>query len=201
MFCFLRMYGLLELLPTSSEHFKSTAPLEIYLLGKMVTCSTLILPAVNDLDMAENPYVFYALYCTYITQRLDFLNSFLQISTLTLTWLWCYLMLTEWWHLFIESGWRSQAWYEKHTRWSDREIEPSACRPWLQMNHIFTMRWNSEDKMSPAPRSIPKYLSWVTNHPIIMANTRSQAILCSFFSSDSLPSLEHVRQILQSGAI
>lgn len=84
-------------------------------------------------------------------------------------------MLTEWWHLFIESGWRSQAWYAKHMRWSDREIEPSPCRPWLQMNHVFTMWRNSMNKMSPAPRGIPEYLSWVTNHPIIMANTRSHA--------------------------
>ncbi len=45
-FCFLCMYGLLGLLPASGENFKSTAPLEIYLLRKMVTCSILILPAV-----------------------------------------------------------------------------------------------------------------------------------------------------------
>ncbi len=38
------MYGLLWLLLTSGEHFKSTSPLEIYLLGKMVTCPILILP-------------------------------------------------------------------------------------------------------------------------------------------------------------
>ncbi len=41
------MYGLLGLLPTSGENIKSTAPLEIYLLGTMVTCSRLILPAVS----------------------------------------------------------------------------------------------------------------------------------------------------------
>ncbi len=40
------MYGLLGLLPTSAENFMSTAPLEIYLLGEMVTYSILILPAV-----------------------------------------------------------------------------------------------------------------------------------------------------------
>ncbi len=40
------MYGLLGLLPTSGENFMSTAPLEIYLLRKMVTCLILILPAV-----------------------------------------------------------------------------------------------------------------------------------------------------------
>ncbi len=40
------MYGLFGLLPTSGENFKSTAPLEIYLLRKIVTCSILILPAV-----------------------------------------------------------------------------------------------------------------------------------------------------------
>ena len=40
------MYGLLGLLPTYGEHFMSIAPLEIYLLRKMVTCSILILPAV-----------------------------------------------------------------------------------------------------------------------------------------------------------
>ncbi len=34
------------MLPTSGEHFMSTAPLEIYLLRKMVMCSILILPAV-----------------------------------------------------------------------------------------------------------------------------------------------------------
>ena len=41
------MYGLLGLLPTSGENFMSIAPLEIYLLRKMVTCSILILPAVS----------------------------------------------------------------------------------------------------------------------------------------------------------
>ncbi len=41
LFCFLCMYGLLGLLPTSSENFKSTAPIKIYLLRKI-----LILPAV-----------------------------------------------------------------------------------------------------------------------------------------------------------
>ncbi len=40
------MYGLLGLLSTSGEKFKSTAPLEIYLLRKIVTRSILILPAV-----------------------------------------------------------------------------------------------------------------------------------------------------------
>ncbi len=40
------MYGLFGLLPTSAENFMSTAPLEIYLLRKMVMCSILILPAV-----------------------------------------------------------------------------------------------------------------------------------------------------------
>ncbi len=40
------MYGLFGLLPTSGEHFKSTTPLEIYLLRKIVMCSILILPAV-----------------------------------------------------------------------------------------------------------------------------------------------------------
>ncbi len=39
LFCFLCMYGLFGLLPTSGENFKSTAPLELYLLRKMVTCS------------------------------------------------------------------------------------------------------------------------------------------------------------------
>ncbi len=47
------MYGY-WLLPTSGENFFSTAPLEIYLPGKMVTCSILLLPAVcrkcADLD-------------------------------------------------------------------------------------------------------------------------------------------------------
>ncbi len=36
----------LGLLQTFVENFMSTAPLEIYLLRKMVTCSILILPAV-----------------------------------------------------------------------------------------------------------------------------------------------------------
>ncbi len=45
------MYGLLGLLPTSGENIKSTAPLEIYLLGTMVTCSRLILPAVSGVYM------------------------------------------------------------------------------------------------------------------------------------------------------
>ncbi len=40
------MDGLLGLLPTSGENFKSTAPLEIYLLRKKMTCSIPILPAV-----------------------------------------------------------------------------------------------------------------------------------------------------------
>ena len=40
------MYGLLGLLPTSGENVMSIAPLEIFLLRKMVTCSILILPAV-----------------------------------------------------------------------------------------------------------------------------------------------------------
>src|SRR4029434_8036036 len=41
--CFL---GLLGLLPTSGENVMSIAPLEIFLLRKMVTCSILILPAI-----------------------------------------------------------------------------------------------------------------------------------------------------------
>ncbi len=40
------MYGLLGLLTTSGENSMSTAPLEIYLLRKMETCSILILSAV-----------------------------------------------------------------------------------------------------------------------------------------------------------
>ncbi len=40
------MFGLLGLLPTYGENVLSTAPLEIYLLGIMVTCSILILPSV-----------------------------------------------------------------------------------------------------------------------------------------------------------
>ncbi len=47
------MYGLLGLLSTSGENFKSTAPLEIYLLTKMVTCSILILPAVYRFQKIE----------------------------------------------------------------------------------------------------------------------------------------------------
>ncbi len=42
---FFCMYGLLGLLPTSGDNFKSTATLEIHLLRKMVTCSMLILSA------------------------------------------------------------------------------------------------------------------------------------------------------------
>lgn len=40
------MSGLDGLLPTSDENFMSTATLEIDLLGKMVKCSTRILPGV-----------------------------------------------------------------------------------------------------------------------------------------------------------
>src|SRR4029434_10688986 len=46
LFWFLCMYGLPGLLPTSGENIMSIAPLEIYLLIKMVMCSILILPAV-----------------------------------------------------------------------------------------------------------------------------------------------------------
>ena len=42
------MYGLPGSLPTYGENFTSTAPLEIYLLRKMVTCSIRILPAVCE---------------------------------------------------------------------------------------------------------------------------------------------------------
>ncbi len=52
-FSFLCIYGLLGLLPTSGENFKSTATLEIYLLGKIVTCSILISPAVLP-QLTEN---------------------------------------------------------------------------------------------------------------------------------------------------
>ncbi len=48
------MYGLLWLLPTSGENFMSTAPLEIYLLRKMLVCSILILPAVNLNDLMKS---------------------------------------------------------------------------------------------------------------------------------------------------
>ena len=54
------MYGLLGLLPTSGEHFMSIAPSEIYLLRKMVTCSILILPAVDLIQInsvARNLYL------------------------------------------------------------------------------------------------------------------------------------------------
>ncbi len=43
------VYELLWLLPTSGEYFMSTAPLEIYLLGKMVVRSILILAAVLNI--------------------------------------------------------------------------------------------------------------------------------------------------------
>ncbi len=43
---FFCMYGLLGLLPTSGANLKLTAPLEIHLLRKIVTCSMLILTAV-----------------------------------------------------------------------------------------------------------------------------------------------------------
>ncbi len=49
------MYGLFGLLSTSGENFMSTAPLEIYLLRKMVTCSMLILPAVQTHSRAMHP--------------------------------------------------------------------------------------------------------------------------------------------------
>ncbi len=38
--CMYGYYGLLGLLPTSGENFKSTGPLEIYLLRKMMTFNT-----------------------------------------------------------------------------------------------------------------------------------------------------------------
>ncbi len=62
------MYGLLGLLLTSGENFKSRAPLEIYLLGKMVTCSILILPAVclhfdfSEYKIKANCYNYYFLF-------------------------------------------------------------------------------------------------------------------------------------------
>ncbi len=40
------MYGFFGLLPTSGDNFKSTAPLKICLLRKMVMCSILILTCV-----------------------------------------------------------------------------------------------------------------------------------------------------------
>ncbi len=59
LFCFLCMYGLLGLLPTSGENFMSTAPSEIYLLRKMA-CSILILPAVYI-------YIYIYIYmCMYM---------------------------------------------------------------------------------------------------------------------------------------
>ena len=54
------MYGLLGLLPTSGENVMSIAPSEIYLLRKMVTCSILILPAVDLIQInsvARNLYL------------------------------------------------------------------------------------------------------------------------------------------------
>ncbi len=50
-------YRLLGLLPTAGENFMSTAPLEIYLLRKTLTCSILILPAVY-LALFYNIYSF-----------------------------------------------------------------------------------------------------------------------------------------------
>ncbi len=46
------MYGLFGLLPTSGENFISTAPLEIYLLRKMVMCLILMVPAVFGTSVA-----------------------------------------------------------------------------------------------------------------------------------------------------
>src|SRR4029434_5367014 len=54
---FLCMYGLLGLLPTSGENFMSIAPLEIFLLRKMVTCSILILPAVSIYSVSQYVYM------------------------------------------------------------------------------------------------------------------------------------------------
>ncbi len=65
LFCFLCMYGLLGLLPTSGEYFMSTAPLEIYLLRKMVTCSILILPAI---------YIYTSIKCRYVCIDIFWLN-------------------------------------------------------------------------------------------------------------------------------
>src|SRR4029434_6974215 len=56
------MCGLLGLLPTSGEKFMSIAPLEIFLLRKMVTCSILILPAVHTYSHTHT----YILTHTYI---------------------------------------------------------------------------------------------------------------------------------------
>ncbi len=55
------MYGLLGLLPTSGDNFKSTAPLEIYLLRKTVTCSILILPTVC-VCMCVYIYIYIYIY-------------------------------------------------------------------------------------------------------------------------------------------
>ncbi len=53
------MYGLLGLLSTSGENFMSTTPLETHLLGKMVTCSILILPAIYI-------YIYYIYMCVCV---------------------------------------------------------------------------------------------------------------------------------------
>ncbi len=61
LFCFLCMYGLLGFLPTSGDNYLSTAPLEIYLLTKMVACSIFILPAVYGL----HSWNFYGAFSYY----------------------------------------------------------------------------------------------------------------------------------------
>lgn len=59
------MYGLLGLLPTSGKNFMSIAPLEIYLLRKMVMCSILSLPAVYVQGFSSNTVLsaFISYFC------------------------------------------------------------------------------------------------------------------------------------------
>ena len=80
MFWFLCMCGLHGLSPTSGESFISIAPLEIYLLREIVTCSILISPAVLKLFTWRN-------YHSNITKKL----VFFCISGKQFTWLKCCL--------------------------------------------------------------------------------------------------------------
>ena len=63
------MYGVPGLLPTSGENFMLIAPLEIFLLRKMVTRSILILPAVcthKQTDFFALAFQEYFHVCVYI---------------------------------------------------------------------------------------------------------------------------------------
>ncbi len=88
MFCFLCIYGLLGLFPTSGENFMSRAPLEIYLLRNMVTCSILILPAVF---LWRKSWIFNVLICC---SRNIYYQCWNSICCLIFLW---YFFRIPWW--------------------------------------------------------------------------------------------------------